>query len=309
MGLGLVAPAVAPAAAKGLGALGKGLIGGLGNIVGGLFGNRSRKREAQRQRDFSESMWNRQNAYNTPAMQMKRLKEAGLNPALMYGQGTTGNAEKALPYQQAQIESVGANFAQATAAGAQASIANSQAELNKANATYQGIAGAVKAGEYQIAKEMSRYQMDNFRADTNLKGVQSINTAVDSTLKQSNINLNNEQVDQVKATTKKIVEDTNLVKTVIEKDYGKYGKNTFENGEILLKGLGVNPESAVDVLGALSALAITRNPAALGKIAGKATSKIGQAIAKVKAYWNIRFGKKRAGQKAAGNWKYTGPKK
>jgi hypothetical protein len=307
--MGPMLGAAAPAAAKGIGALGKGLIGGLGNIVGGLFGNRSRKREAQRQRDFSESMWNRQNAYNTPAMQMKRLKEAGLNPALMYGQGTTGNAEKALPYQQAQIESVGANFAQATAAGAQASIANSQAKLNNANAAYQGIAGAVKAKEFGLAKEIAGYTMDNLTADTKLKGLQAVNTAVDSTLKQSNINLNNEQIEQVKATTKKIVEDTNLVKTVIEKDYGKYGKNTFENGEILLKGLGVNPESAFDVLGALSALAITRNPAALGKIAGKATSKIGQAIANVKAYWNIKFGKKTTGQKAAGNWKYKGPKK
>lgn len=293
----------APAAAKGIGALGKGLIGGLANIAGGLFGNRSRKREAQRQREWSESMWNRQNAYNTPSMQMKRLKEAGLNPALMYGQGTTGNAEKALPYQQAQMESVGANFAQATAAGAQASIANSQAKLNNANATYQGIAGAVKAGEYQIAKEMSRYQMDYFRADTELKGVQAINTQVDTILKDTQVDLNLEQKEQIKATTKKITEDTNLVKTIIEKDYGKYGKNTFENVETMLKGVGVNPESAIDVLGTLSAVSIARNPAAMGKLAGKAASKAGQAYNAIKSYFKRKFGK------TVGDWKYVGKKR
>lgn len=40
----------------------------------------------------SLARWNMQNEYNTPAAQMSRMKEAGLNPALMYGQATTGNA-------------------------------------------------------------------------------------------------------------------------------------------------------------------------------------------------------------------------
>lgn len=37
-------------------------------------------------------MWNLQNAYNSPQEQMKRFKEAGLNPNLIYGQGSSGNA-------------------------------------------------------------------------------------------------------------------------------------------------------------------------------------------------------------------------
>ena len=37
-------------------------------------------------------MWNRQNKYNSPEMQMERFKDAGLNPNLIYGQGTAGNA-------------------------------------------------------------------------------------------------------------------------------------------------------------------------------------------------------------------------
>jgi hypothetical protein len=95
-------------------------------IIGGIFGNRSRKREARRQRKFSLDMWNRQNAYNTPANQMQRLKDAGLNPALMYGQGNVGNAEKAMQYQQPQIENVGAGIGQTAAAGAQLSLINAQ---------------------------------------------------------------------------------------------------------------------------------------------------------------------------------------
>lgn len=138
-------------------------------VIGGLFGNRSRKREARRQRQWAEDMWNRQNAYNTPANQMQRLKDAGLNPALMYGQGNVGNAEKAMQYQQPQIENVGAGVAQGVAAGAQADIANSVKKLNEANASLAGIQGAVKAGEFEIAKDMAKYQKNNLAADTELK--------------------------------------------------------------------------------------------------------------------------------------------
>lgn len=40
---------------------------------------------------FNLDMWQREMDYNTPKNQMERLKDAGLNPGLMYSQGTTGN--------------------------------------------------------------------------------------------------------------------------------------------------------------------------------------------------------------------------
>lgn len=39
---------------------------------------------------FNIDMWNRQNVYNSPAEQMKRLQQAGLNPNLVYGSGNVG---------------------------------------------------------------------------------------------------------------------------------------------------------------------------------------------------------------------------
>lgn len=71
----------------------------LSSIFGGLFGadaqdsaNQLNWEMQQRQLEWNEDMWNKNNAYNTPAMQIARMKEAGLNPNLMYGQGTTGNS-------------------------------------------------------------------------------------------------------------------------------------------------------------------------------------------------------------------------
>lgn len=44
------------------------------------------------QRNHALEDWNRVNEYNSPAQVMNRLKMAGLNPNLIYGQGQAGNA-------------------------------------------------------------------------------------------------------------------------------------------------------------------------------------------------------------------------
>lgn len=46
-----------------------------------------------------QKMWEQQNRYNAPSAQMDRFKEAGLNPHLIYGQGTPGNAQEMPQYQ------------------------------------------------------------------------------------------------------------------------------------------------------------------------------------------------------------------
>ena len=96
----------------------------LGTIIGGvssLFGsgmsykgqreaNKTNIRLAREGRQHDVDMWNRQNAYNTPEMQMQRLKEAGLNPNLMYGSGTTGNADAPRPAHVATTSNELASF-------------------------------------------------------------------------------------------------------------------------------------------------------------------------------------------------------
>lgn len=89
-----------------LSGIGAGL-SGLSSLAGGYFGYKGQKEAnktnlqlAEQARQHDISMWNAQNAYNTPAMQMQRLKEAGLNPNLVYGSGagqTTASAPPKAP--------------------------------------------------------------------------------------------------------------------------------------------------------------------------------------------------------------------
>lgn len=66
-------------------------IGTIGSLIVSNQQETSNEHAAQHQLDAQRQMQNEQNAYNTPEMQIKRFQDAGLNPNLIYGQGTPGN--------------------------------------------------------------------------------------------------------------------------------------------------------------------------------------------------------------------------
>lgn len=79
------------------------LIGGIGSAIQGHKNRKLARELAQKQNDFNWAMaeqeykrnldmWNKQNAYNSPAAQMARLESAGLNPNLAYGNLASGVA-------------------------------------------------------------------------------------------------------------------------------------------------------------------------------------------------------------------------
>lgn len=90
----------------------------LGGLVNGIFNNAAGNQTLQAQREanetnirlaneqmaWNERMWNMQNEYNTPAQQMQRISEAGLNPNLMYSQGSPGVAGSVSSYNRANVE-------------------------------------------------------------------------------------------------------------------------------------------------------------------------------------------------------------
>ena len=90
---GLLGTAAAPTmAGKVLGTVGSA-------VLGNYLQKRSNKKLAQYSFNKNVEMWKMQNQYNAPKQQMLRLQEAGLNPNLMYGKGTVGNATTMPQYQ------------------------------------------------------------------------------------------------------------------------------------------------------------------------------------------------------------------
>lgn len=72
------------------------------SALAGWLGQKKQAKENRRlaefQADANERYLAQQNAYNTPTAQMSRFSEAGLNPALIYGQGNPGNQSAPLSY-------------------------------------------------------------------------------------------------------------------------------------------------------------------------------------------------------------------
>jgi ribosomal protein L25 (general stress protein Ctc) len=137
------------------------IISGGSNLAGGLVNALNTNRQNKKSREFSERMynlqkqdniafWNMQNEYNSPQAQMARFRQAGLNPLLVYGQGSSGNAGSvATPdVQQAQFRSP--EFGNAIQ-GAGAGFINSFMDM-----------------------EIKQAQADNIKADTTTKLSQSL---------------------------------------------------------------------------------------------------------------------------------------
>lgn len=63
--------------------------------------NKANREMAEYQYSKDVEMWNRANEYNSPQAQMQRLKEAGLNPHMVYGGGSATTQAATLPKYQA----------------------------------------------------------------------------------------------------------------------------------------------------------------------------------------------------------------
>lgn len=64
----------------------------------------AQKAEAELAYQRSIQQWNAQNMYNSPEAQMARFQAAGLNPHLIYGQGSSGLASSPPQYQPANLQ-------------------------------------------------------------------------------------------------------------------------------------------------------------------------------------------------------------
>lgn len=114
-----------------------------------------------KQNAYNLDMWNLQNQYNSPIEQMARMKKAGLNPHLFYGQGSpgqagllqapnTGHAGEVKGYSRASsrniLQGVDAfgDFMGMQATRAQADNAKAQADLARMKAITEGTNNALK---------------------------------------------------------------------------------------------------------------------------------------------------------------------
>lgn len=235
-----------------------GLVGGFGRDLVNFFMNRANNeansRLALNQNRYNLEQWERETAYNSPAAQMARLREAGINPHLAYSQGQVMNEAASSPdmtaatYQpfQAQTSFDPTTFAQINLLNAQAQQARSNAALADSQLPeaqqrilkmQQEIAhykAQITLYDYQCSEIAARVK--NLDQDTKLKVAQTDNISFEQALKREDLKL---RMDQVAAEIRKLDADTNLtnrqvyelVQTFASRKYGLDLDNNLKSSE------------------------------------------------------------------------------
>lgn len=92
-----------------------GIVAAVGAIANSIIQSSSSKKQMERtnaanlelakyQATENERLIDKQNAYNSPIAQMTRFGNAGLNPNLMYGQGSPGNQAQPAKYEAPKVD-------------------------------------------------------------------------------------------------------------------------------------------------------------------------------------------------------------
>lgn len=158
-------------------------VGTVGSIVGQHMANKANQKLQQKQLDWNEEMWHQQNAYNTPAAQMQRYADAGLNPNLVVGNTPGGNAgspaEGVAPSQVDNVmegfDPIGNYIALKNASEdienkrteRELKIDKTEAEINVLRAQAEG-----KGQENKWGREDRPYNAALKRGEVNLQGIQ-----------------------------------------------------------------------------------------------------------------------------------------
>lgn len=179
---------------------------------------------AKLQNSWNRQQWQMENAYNSPAAQMERMRQAGLNPDMMYGGGLEGNLSAPSPEMTSGVGSspmswsalgskktIGDTILQAK----QLEMMDAQVKNVEADTRNKGIEGDILESDAKFRDAMNQGQLD--LTYTQIRGI------------DSNIQLNDEQISKIRAEVKNLDQQCeNLKKTydLLQSQINNYDADT-----------------------------------------------------------------------------------
>lgn len=200
--------------------------------------NRTQKELQEDAQAFDRQMWEDTNAYNDPQAQYERYMAAGINPASMFGAGSSttaspmtspmGSAHSASPAQGVDMTSIMSlipTLLDAQRVGNETKIADAQADNLRAQAGLsktqdEGLKwdNAHKQEAFDNNQKLINAQIDSY-CEQNKK------TEVETATLKENLKwlgkLNEKQIESLEAVINKTIADTNLSKAQTSTEYFK----------------------------------------------------------------------------------------
>lgn len=230
------APLLIPAIAAGASLLGQ----GVNAYAQGKMNKKTREWNEKMygvQRKDALADWQMQTAYNTPAAQMQRLKDAGLNPNLVYGNGA--DASNASPVRSTDVKGwnpQAPQFDPGSVMGQFVNIQGQQLDQDRVRAQLELLEQEKKN---KIAEEVKTY------ADVALRGSQRDLTDTNVQLKGVDLNYATKfkeiSYEAAKAAVEKTRTDTKLSEANIQYRLSENERATLRNNQSIA-------ESAVRIL-------------------------------------------------------------
>jgi hypothetical protein len=169
--------------------------------------------------------WHRQNAYNSPEQQMTRLRQAGLNPHLVYGKGADNTAS---------------------------SIQNTQPQSWNPQAPKIDLSGVGNSMSTYYDTKMKQANLDNvaqtiatMKAEENLKKITALNVAAQTDRTTYDLNFNKEMKDTI---VQEMMLKNKTMETQIQVTLGKFDLEKLASADNHKKALQEIAESKARVL-------------------------------------------------------------
>jgi len=145
--------------------------------TGGWLSGKMNRRQARLQDKLNRKFLDYQNFYNSPAEQRKRWEEAGMNPALAYGQGTPGNQSSPqqavtpdLPDWAAILGQSVNNLNTTLMQQTQRNLIEANIDKTKAQTTTEGIKQSVMSANPILRSDFVQATIERMQAEAKLKG-------------------------------------------------------------------------------------------------------------------------------------------
>lgn len=215
--------------------------------------------------DWQREYFDKVNEYNTPTMQMQRFKEAGLNPHLIYGQGTSGNTTMPTAPDKKFAEAKGTvgtaqgweDWANLGLSAAQQYVATQQqiaqtqnteaqtqvAMAQKQNVDSQTVANYMNSAKTSQETEQSSQLFAN-KVATAEAGLNNLTTQTKSIEQQIASSKTGQKLseEQIKKTAQEIKESSERVKLLQMQGDNLGLDKELKQLDIQLKKVGINPQ-------------------------------------------------------------------